>query len=294
MNQNKPSLRFDHREIAVIFSLFIFVTLLMFTVGILVGKGLTQAKVGSISANHAEESTGHAEHGEETASHDSHAEAPSEHATGTMVSTNSIHDAKPIAKAHDDHAEHDGDKHAPPVHAEAAPAHDAKHEPEKKEVAHASEPLKLIPKHAERSAVLGHTFKESKANTEANHVLSDPKIQALLEDGGHKKAGGHSTKGSDRRPSSAIPNSFAKGKFSVQIASYPNSSEAVERVEALKKLGFPHAYFSAKQLEETKETWYRVWLGYYPDYDSARRSGQVLQERGEVKNYLVGKSDLPG
>ena len=46
-NQN-PSLRFDHREIAVIFSLFIFVSLLMFTVGILVGKGLAQAKYESL------------------------------------------------------------------------------------------------------------------------------------------------------------------------------------------------------------------------------------------------------
>src|SRR4051812_30158452 len=44
MTNQQPSLRFDHREIAVIFSLFVFVSLLMFTVGILVGKGLAQAK----------------------------------------------------------------------------------------------------------------------------------------------------------------------------------------------------------------------------------------------------------
>src|SRR5947208_1005393 len=47
----KPSLRFDHKEIAVIFSLFIFVSLLMFTVGILVGKGLAQAKYESLLLN---------------------------------------------------------------------------------------------------------------------------------------------------------------------------------------------------------------------------------------------------
>ena len=41
---NRPVLRFDAREIAVLFSLFIFVSLLMFTVGFLVGKGLTQAR----------------------------------------------------------------------------------------------------------------------------------------------------------------------------------------------------------------------------------------------------------
>src|SRR5580698_8944961 len=44
MTNKQPMLRFDHREVAVIFSLFIFVSLLMFSVGILVGKGLTQAK----------------------------------------------------------------------------------------------------------------------------------------------------------------------------------------------------------------------------------------------------------
>ncbi|NBX81960.1 hypothetical protein EBQ90_02595 [bacterium] len=37
-------MRFESREIAVILSLFIFVSLLMFTVGIVVGKGLAQAK----------------------------------------------------------------------------------------------------------------------------------------------------------------------------------------------------------------------------------------------------------
>ena len=41
----RPSLRFDHREIAVIFSLFIFVSLLMFTVGILVATCLPLGKM---------------------------------------------------------------------------------------------------------------------------------------------------------------------------------------------------------------------------------------------------------
>ena len=44
MGKNRFSLKFDHREVVVIFSLFVFVSLLMFTVGIVVGKGLTLAK----------------------------------------------------------------------------------------------------------------------------------------------------------------------------------------------------------------------------------------------------------
>ncbi|NDC23951.1 MAG: SPOR domain-containing protein, partial [Proteobacteria bacterium] len=68
-------------------------------------------------------------------------------------------------------------------------------------------------------------------------------------------------------------------------------TQALERVQALKKMGFPHAYISTKALGENKETWYRVWLGYYPSFESAKASGDSLQARGEVKNYLVRKSE---
>lgn len=91
-----------------------------------------------------------------------------------------------------------------------------------------------------------------------------------------------------------MPESHAAGQFSVQIGSYPNQKEAEERVDSLRKLGFPHAHFSAKQLSENQGMWYRVWLGFFPDYDSANESGQALKKRGEVKQYLVRKVDSSG
>ncbi len=88
--------------------------------------------------------------------------------------------------------------------------------------------------------------------------------------------------------------SFPKGMFTVQVGSYLSEPEATERIDELKKLGFPHAYFSAKELGDPKMVWYRVWLGYFSTADSARRGGEWLQKRGEVKTYLVRKNETNG
>lgn len=88
--------------------------------------------------------------------------------------------------------------------------------------------------------------------------------------------------------------SFPKGQFTVQVGSYLSEPEANERIEELKKFGFPHAYFSAKELGDPKMVWYRVWLGYFSTVESARRSGEWLQKRGEVKSFLVRKNEPNG
>ncbi len=88
--------------------------------------------------------------------------------------------------------------------------------------------------------------------------------------------------------------SFPKGQFTVQVGSYLSEPEANERIEELRKLGFPHAYFSAKELGDPKLLWYRVWLGHFSTNESARRGGEWLQKRGEVKSYLVRKSEPNG
>jgi len=208
------SLQFDHREIVVIFSLFIFVSLLMFTVGILVGKGITTAKY-----------------------------------EGKIVL-----------------AESGFSLHAP-VHAPIAP--------EKKEVIAAS-PLNLIPAKPRSEESLSEPDAEPLKNPEAEKLLQNPKIRPLLEPS-----------------SSSLPQSFSTGRFTVQIGSYPSEKDAAERVESLKKLGFPHAYFSAKEMS-SNNTWYRVWLGYFPDYQSAKQSGEILREKGEVKHYLIRKAEYAG
>ena len=85
--------------------------------------------------------------------------------------------------------------------------------------------------------------------------------------------------------------SFPQGLYTVQVGSYLSEPEANERIRQLQKLGFPHSYFSAKELGDPKLVWYRVWLGYFSTPESARRGGEWLQKRGEVKSYLVRKNE---
>lgn len=256
MATQSPSLRFDHREIAVIFMLFIFVSLLMFTVGILVGKGLTQARYeGGNGPVERSLSSAHPSASEKTTA----TIAPEKALTGTSITT-------PVE------AVVDTPSPAPAAHSPSpeAPATD-----------HA---LKLIPQKS-REVTSPHTLLEPKTSDQSHNILRNPKIQALLE---------KDPKLTRKLNSLGMPESFASGKFSVQIGSYPSETEASERVASLKKLGFSHAHFSAKALGENQETWYRVWLGYFPDYDGANASGKALKDRGEVKQYLVRKVDSSG
>ena len=254
-NQN-PSLRFDHREIAVIFSLFIFVSLLMFTVGILVGKGLAQAKYESLLLSPSRSGRG----------------------VSSIAPTNNP-DALPAASAETETPKAPAQAAAP-----EAPANTVAVEEKKKP----TPPLQLIPQHVKNPENIGGSLQEPSTANETDHILKDPKIRALLDETRNTA--------STRNPSALAksetpPASFTKGLFTVQVGSYPTQKDATERVETLKKLGFPHAYFSAKELGDSKDTWYRVGLGYFPDKDSAEKSGAILQRRGEVKNYLVRKSD---
>jgi cell division protein FtsN len=229
----KTSLRFDAKETVVLFSLFIFVSLLMFTVGILVGKGMTQARYESRPV--------------ETA-----AEKPADHHAGSSVSMGAHHDAP-----HEEAA-------VPETKAEVPVAA----VPEK-----AEEPaLKLIPLKPTQAEANGVHLSDSR--TEAAALLKNPKILALIEP---------ETKGDTKRALGS------EGTYTVQVGSYPNETAAQERVDALRKLGFPQAFFSAKELGSASGTWYRVWLGQYPDYLSAKKTGDQLQARGEVKNYIVRK-----
>lgn len=279
MNKQSTGVRFESREIAVILSLFIMVSLLMFTVGIVVGKGLAQAKFeGNVHVAEAEPTH----------------EVPHQPALGTSVSSN-----PPIV-------------HAQERAVAAAPLHLDSEEKEiapKAEEFKPSEPLELKPKKSSSLSVHDDVSVDLQS-PEALKLLKNPKLKELFEaekEPAPKKAVAQKTKGSkdfvegdfthlqeSRSVASlkeAIPPSYASGPYSVQVASYSEELQAKERVQALKTLGFPHAYFSAINLGENKETWFRVWLGYYPSFESAKLGGEALQARGEVKNFLVRKSE---
>lgn len=266
MPNDQSTLRFDHREIAVIFSLFVFVSLLMFTVGIVVGKGLSQARY-SAPLNSVTENG---------------PPSPAEPvAHGTSVSTPE-HPQEPV--------------HAPPSPIEASasvPQHASVPQPE---IAPAvpTPPLDLVPQ--KPGAMTNQRFQEPKEAVSTDDLIKNPKIQALIDD---PAAPQRRESASVRKPAPPpvilAPPSFAQGPFTVQVNSYPTQKDAADRVETLKKIGYSHAYFTTvKDIGNSRETWYRVWIGYFPDYDSAQTGGQFLQSQGEVKNYLVRKSDAAG
>jgi hypothetical protein len=253
----KSALRFDHREIAVIFSLFIFVSLLMFTVGILVGKGLTQAKYEGHAPGHAVPKI------------ESLSRTRSE--PGSSVSMGARHESAPAhheAKAETPAPAHGETPAQPAPAATAAPRTTASLPP-----LESTGPMKLVPLRPSATETNGTNL----SATETDALLKNPKILSLIED----------DESPVRTPNSVSP---GKGSFTVQVGSYPNETAARERVDALKKMGYPQAFFSASELGSSKGTWYRVWAGQYSDYQSAKKTGDQLQGRGEVKNYIVRKN----
>lgn len=341
MENNQSPFRFDHKEMSVIFSLFIFTSLLMFTVGIMVGKGISQSK----SEPRAEVATVHSGSTEsrEPASGHSAAQAP-----GTSVTTDSPSEIHPL---HSSEAtkpqltstapiitETTKTELTPPAPINPAttktelshtPSHSLKSktsatrpshlssvtdevsEPSAGAVAPISKPiiskikededtenfatntietpeLELIPERPKTGDVRAGLADLADLN-EVEGTLKKPQINSLLEVPAKLKA--------IKRAISSVaipttpPKSFPEGKFTVQVGSYPSQADATLRMDQLRKLGFPFAYTSIKELGEKNEPWYRVWLGYFSDTETAKLSGELLQSRGEVKSYLVRKSD---
>lgn len=271
--KHSTGLRFESREIAVILSLFIFVSLLMFTVGIVIGKGLAQAKY-------------EGEMGSSSAALDNLSRVPSSQTgSGSSVSINS-----PITQT----------KSEPPVEPDSSTSKPAVSE---------NEPLRLEPKVSDKLSV-HPDWDTSELNQETDSLLNNPVISDLFEKPQPTQAkqkeglgitndvviekdfsnlqSGRETASLNRNPSSP------SGPYSVQIAAYSERDQAEDRVEALKKLGYSHAYVSSVDIGEQKETWFRVWLGYYPSLEAAKKGGQELVTLGEVKNFLVRKTQKTG
>lgn len=260
MAKETAALRFDHREIAVIFSLFIFVSLLMFTVGILVGKGLTQARL---------------EGGRR----------------GPAISQNDSHSVPLEAPViHPTKAEHGSNGHGATRESASAAVHPKSSALELKEPAVVDKdvaPLEMIPQKKVSKAYTGGSLREPKMSKEVSRAISSTRVQSLIENTPDSRKAAMLATGK-------IPESFADGKFTVQVGSYPTEEAATERVEKLKQLGFPHAYMSATDLGEPSKKWYRVGLGYFKDNVSAEVSGQMLRSRGEVNSYIVRTKDTSG
>lgn len=270
MTKIQSPFKFDHREMTVIFSLFIFTSLLMFTIGIVVGKSLAQPKTNEVAVTEPESP----EH--TTPDKEHHASAA--HSEGTSVSTE--HQASKT--------DHDKPSRLESLTEEVSTSE----EPAKKETAAnhaANHELELIPEKSKTGDVRA-SLAELVDHGELNKALKNPKIQNMIEEG-PKSHTAAKKRGIASIPTKTPAKSFPEGKYTVQVGSYPSQADASLRVEQLRKLGYPFAYLSTKELGDKKEPWYRVWLGYFPDSETAKASGDLLQERGEVKSYLVRKTD---
>lgn len=290
MEKSQSPFRFDHREITVIVSLFVFTSLLMFTVGIVVGKGISQSK--------NEKPT------KEVATHETNdLESPSasnaelEHPTGTSVSTDHSNSKTQLDKVTSQVSEPNETHEANIASSQS---------PHKKELAkghelpeptahnsHTTNDLELIPEKQQTGDVRA-SLADLADKGKVEKALENPRIQALIESSPKDKPAKRklaSQAPAKILPSSSPPKSFSEGKYTVQVGSYPSQADASLRLEQLRAQGFPFAYISTKELGEKKEPWYRVWLGYFPDSETAKAGGELLQQRGEVKSYLVRKSE---
>lgn len=320
MANSKPSVRFDHREVAVIFSLFVFVSLLMFTLGIVVGKGLSNAKFERLAehavigggAPHSEtdathgkaahHDSGHA-NPDHTAPHhaatDNHA-VPSHHPAPEQHATETAHHNPHVAAPHQPTTHEQ--PHEPTAHPETTAhleqenvADTSHHAPPTQEAHTAAAPaarqepepfVPLDPKAKPSTDLHVQTGTLGEPTQATNTLLTDPKILALVEPDPSRQTASVKSSGSV-----TMPPSFEAGPYSVQVGSYPTKKGADQRVAHLQKQGFPFAYMTVKTFKDNKETWYRVWLGYFPDRKSANLSGKALQKQGEVTQYIVHKSN---
>jgi SPOR domain len=321
MTNSKQPFRFDHRELTVIFSLFIFSSLLMFTVGIMVGKGIAQSKtekpteVAEVDKENKEEPKTetasekkdlHAEGAPASENHAALKSSPS-HSEGTSVSTEPA-PSHPLAKKEKELPSQlesvtnevaDSPSHPPTPTAkhgpESAPVKEkslAKASPSAPELMPESQTeggdLELIPEKP-RTGDVRASLADLANTQEVSKTLKDPKIQTLLDGSPPPQKRNVASLHSSSHVNST-PKSFSEGKYTVQVGSYPSQADATVRLEQLRKQGFPFAYTTTKELGDKKEPWYRVWLGYFSDPESAKASGELLQQRGEVKSYLVRKS----
>ena len=86
--------------------------------------------------------------------------------------------------------------------------------------------------------------------------------------------------------------SSAIGKYTVQIASYPDESEAQKLSSSLKDKGFSAFYVSAnikdKKTAEEK-TWFRVSVGLFTTQKEAEAYKKDLLARAKVSSAIVQK-----
>ncbi len=76
------------------------------------------------------------------------------------------------------------------------------------------------------------------------------------------------------------------GKYTIQIASYSAENEAVAHAEKLKNQGLSAFYVPANV---KGKTWFRVSIGTYPDYNSAKEKREFILKQANIKSAIIQK-----
>lgn len=289
-------------DIAVKLSLVFLISLLSFAVGTFVGKKYSdnQHKLASMEpSSHGSEIAG-TEHDRDVASEHAN-ENNGEHSTNSKkdaLSDKEIADLAEQFVEDETNAEHGSNTHEVANHEnthgndhESTPTKETSHESANKISAkskdkneHAADP------HAKAESshdVASTEVKVQKPTHDQKSIEHNPTAPAhdLIE--GKKKTPVSAAK--ETRWPSSIPKDIAQysvGKFTVQVASFNNETEAKNRAESLKSKGYSAFYIPAVV---HGESWYRVSIGLFATEKEAKEYRTEYLSKAKGESALVQK-----
>lgn len=274
--------------------LVFFISLLSFSVGTFVGKQVSDSDHRRVALE------GEYKGGRKVASEDgaAHGEDSGDKITDKEVEslTEEFVNKEKAEHGSVEHSEHH--ETAESAHGEGAGDHKA--EEAQPAVAHKEDAGHKADAHAAPGAYKEYKRGDTKAAAhdapKAEPMASAEHKTASKADATHKVAGkvaegqaptdGHTVK--DRKPSSILPSvaNTAVGKYTVQVASYAEESEAKSQAAELKSKGWTAFYLPA---QVNGKTWYRVTVGLFNNYKAAQEfRGQFMKE-ANVKTAIVQK-----
>lgn len=273
-------------DVFVKISLFFFVALLSFSIGIFVGKKfsdnqhkLAQLEPSKKSEAHQSSSAKASEHSEEHTT----ASAPATEMTDEEISKLAeefVEDESPLPVAKktetSEHKDSHEEAHAAAVHSEthekAAPAktHTVERSTASIPAAAKTEPIKEVKEAHEAKDTLKEVSKQV-ANNQLPEVKTEPKTAAV-------------TAGGAKLPENVNYDSL--GKYTIQVGSYNKEEEAKKAAEDLKKKGYAAFYLPAKVKDQS---WFRVSVGLFATQKEAVDYKKTLMDTRAVQSAIVQK-----
>ena len=279
-------------DVVVKLILVFFISLLSFSIGTFVGKKFSdsQHKLALLEPSNAEHAEGHGdessseERGVASVNHDAHEATPNKALSDEEIAklaeefVTDDAEAAPHAPAeiakHGEKAETKKDSGHETKPSAAAGGHDSGHEPEK----------------AGSPGGARETAKAESSHSEKSDHSAPMKAAARLSDG---KSPSENSKAAAYEAPSRIPSSLPRevaasaiGKYTIQIASYPDESEAQKLAASLKAKKLEAFYVPAKV---KGKTFYRVNIGLYSSSKEAKTDVDKVSKLTNVSTPLIQK-----